>query len=236
MERERAEQALQVSEKNFRTLFENSPISLSVQDFSAAKRKLDGLKAKGITNIPDYLRSHPGFVAECAALVKVIDVNQSTLDYFRAKKKEEIQDLFRNVTPQFLEDFSRELEAVARGQTSYKAEATRSIMSNENKFHLLSWSAMPGCEKDLSRVLLSVVDISERKQKEHSMQILSDAQLQLAQMEDLPSVYQLVGEKVQELVPDGYVVVSALDDELQAMRVIGMFGFGSLYDKMVKYL
>src|SRR3989337_842205 len=47
-ERRPAEEALRQSEEQYRSLFEDSPISLWVEDFSGVKQRLDELKENGM--------------------------------------------------------------------------------------------------------------------------------------------------------------------------------------------
>ncbi len=77
IDRKRAEQALRERETRYRALFEDSPVSLWEEDFSAVKRRLDALRQDGITNFEEYFAAHPDVVNECVALVKVLDVNHA---------------------------------------------------------------------------------------------------------------------------------------------------------------
>lgn len=82
-------------------------------------------------------------------------------------------------------------------------------------------------------VYAQVNDIHERKQAEEALYLMAQAQRQIAQIDDLQALYQLVGEKIRELVGDVYVIVSTLDEQIQAMRVVGLHGFGPLYKELV---
>ena len=48
---------LRESEKRFRTLFEDSPISLWEEDFSEVKSYIDGLRQRDITDFESYFYS-----------------------------------------------------------------------------------------------------------------------------------------------------------------------------------
>ena len=79
-----------------------------------------------------------------------------------------------------------------------------------------------------------VRDITERKRAERSLLLLSETQRQLANFRTAEEVYRLVGERVRELLGDGFVVISVLDESLQVMRVSGMYGFGPLYKTLTE--
>src|SRR5687768_6623380 len=55
-DRKRAEEALQRSEQQYRSLFEDSPISLWLEDISEVKQRLDDLKKSGVQDIPAFFR------------------------------------------------------------------------------------------------------------------------------------------------------------------------------------
>jgi hypothetical protein len=70
----------------YRTLFEESPISLWLEDFSAVKKRLSELRKAGITDLRAYLQGHPEFLKESLGLLRVIDVNRATVELYEGKK------------------------------------------------------------------------------------------------------------------------------------------------------
>src|SRR5271157_655482 len=166
-ERKQAEEKIKESEVRYRGLFEDSPISLWEEDFSAVKRRLDALRKRGVKDFRAYLKSHPQVVAECATLVKVVDVNKACLELYQARSKEE---LLKNLTAFFCDDsygyFRNELVNIAEGKTQFEWEGLNRTLKGRRLDIHLSWSAAPGHQSDLSKVIVSIVDITERKQAE----------------------------------------------------------------------
>ena len=78
-----------------------------------------------------------------------------------------------------------------------------------------------------------IEDISVRKRMEQALFLMSDTQRQIVQLENVQEIFQLVGKKVQELIIDGYVSITVLDEQIQAMKVVGLYGFDVLYEKLV---
>ncbi|MFW2712491.1 histidine kinase, partial [Acinetobacter baumannii] len=82
--------ALRQEEKNRRlaeSMFIYSPTSLWVEDFSRIKNRIDQLRLLGIEDFRTFLDVHPEFVRQCIEDILILDVNQSTLDLFKAPDK-----------------------------------------------------------------------------------------------------------------------------------------------------
>lgn len=184
-EQKQANKVREESEKRYRSLFEDSPISLWEEDFSGVKQKLNELKQAGVKDFEAYFSKHPEAVLECASLVKILNVNKASVELYNAKSKEDLTvnmlKLLRadSVTKQFTE----ELIQIANGETHFEREEMDSSLSGEPLVVSIVWSVMPGYEEDLSRVIISIVDITERKQAGEERRIL----------------IQELGERVKEL-------------------------------------
>jgi hypothetical protein len=100
-DRLRAERQLHASEQYARGLFEHSPVSLWVEDFSAVRSLLSMLRGQGITDFPTFLRVHPEFIDRCMQEIRVLDVNHQTLSMVGASDK---PHLLRNLQHVFRDD------------------------------------------------------------------------------------------------------------------------------------
>lgn len=68
-------------------LFEHSPVSLWVEDFSRIKQLMDDLRARGIVDFRVFTDVHPEFVRQCMSEIRVLDINKETLALFLAADK-----------------------------------------------------------------------------------------------------------------------------------------------------
>ncbi len=163
-ERRKAEEALRGSEQRFKQWFESSPISLWEQDFSAAKKRIDEIKARNVGDLDSYFRQQPELVWEMAGMVRVLDINQATLKLYRAKSKE---DFWGGITKVFsresFEGFLQVLEVIAAGEKTFVTEKEHVTLAGDPLNVQLYWTVAKGHEETYSRILVSIVDITQRK-------------------------------------------------------------------------
>jgi len=166
-ERKRQQQAREESEARFRDLFASSPVSLWEEDFSAVKTYLDGLRGEIGADPAGFLDRHPEHIAECARRVQVLDINRATLQLHGARDR---SDLLGNLDKTFTSDsyraFRLELLAILQGETQLQIEGLVKTLDGQPRHVAVHWSVAPGFESSCGRVLVALLDITERKQFE----------------------------------------------------------------------
>jgi PAS domain-containing protein len=166
--------ALKEAEKRYQLLFEYAPISLWEEDYSVLKTELDNLRAQGITDIKAYLLSHPEVVDRFISTIRVLNVNQRTLQLFEVDDKEMfIANLHRIFRNDMREHFANEFIDMWNGKTSYEREGVNYSLSGEPVHVYLHWTLMPGYENDFGWVLVALQDVTERKKAEDYLRYLS---------------------------------------------------------------
>lgn len=167
-ERNQAIEALQKSEERYRSFFDNSPISLWEEDFSVVKAYLDRLRNEGITDLRRYFEDHPQARTDHIGLIKVVDVNQATLELYQAESKEAfLGELDQEILSEgSLDALIEELLAIDEGKAQFEIETVNRTFAGDKKYLLLTWSVAPGFEKTYGKVLVSFIDVTKRKQYE----------------------------------------------------------------------
>jgi hypothetical protein len=169
-DRKRAEMALRESEEKYRRLFDGAPVSLWEEDFSDVNRYFDELRRRGVHDLDTHLREHPEDIAKCAGMVRVLGVNDATLELYGAKSVEEmLGELRRILSSEPQVQFREELVALGEGKTRFTSEFDNRTMTGEIKHVRVILSVVPGYEKTLGRVLVSVVDLTERRRMEEDL-------------------------------------------------------------------
>ncbi len=162
---------LGASEVRYRSIFEDSPISLREEDFSAVKRIIDHLRASGVTDLLAHFDAHPEVVADCVRAVKVLNVNQNTLELFKTDSKDR---LYRGLSDIFSEEslfrFGQQLTAFSQGRTHFECETVQRMITGEKFWAGTSVSIAPGYEDSWGKVIVSILDITNRKQAEAELE------------------------------------------------------------------
>lgn len=172
-ERESARRRLAFSDEYARGLFEHSPVSLWVEDFSCVKRLLDDLREQGIVDFRVFTDVHPEFVDRCMSEIRVHDVNRHTLELFAASDK---TSLLARLTEVFRDDmrqhFREQLIDLWEGKLFQRREVVNySLEGGEMHLHM-QFSVLPGHERDWSLVQVALTDITARRKAEAYLEFL----------------------------------------------------------------
>ncbi len=172
-ERESDRRRLSVSETYARGLFQHSPVSLWVEDFSRIRHLLEDVRERGIVDFRVFTDVHPEFVERCMSEIRVIDVNRHTLDLFGAADKAELLsrlgDVFRDDMRQH---FREQLVELWQGTLFQSREVVNYALSGEELHLQMQFSVLPGHERDWSLVQVALTDITARKKAEAYLEFL----------------------------------------------------------------
>ncbi len=167
---------LVVREARYRSLFENAPISLWEEDYSAVKQYLDQLRRGGVDDLAAYFDEHPEAVQHCVELITVTNVNQMTLDLYGARSREELlSSLPRIMRSGEIVPFRGQILALWGGQRQYVSETINTTLTGEAKHVIAQLTIIAGAEETWDEILVAVVDITEHKQADAEIRKLSQA-------------------------------------------------------------
>lgn len=166
---------LQESEERYRMVFENSPVSIWEEDFSAVKTLFNDLKKQGVSDIETYFAEQPETVRQCSELARITDVNRAALELHGAGNKEELlAGMVNTFTPESFATFQQELISLWHGNTEISKDAVVKTLQGNPREVTVYFSVCPGYEETLSKVIVSLVDITDRKLAETKLRKLND--------------------------------------------------------------
>ncbi len=230
----KTQNAILESELRYRSIFESVPVSLWEQDFLAVYDNLENLRSQGITDLPGYLENHPEFVEQAVETVVVLDVNDESMEIYKAKSKAE---LFSNIGAMFTDEsyrsFRDELLAIWNKKTIYNGETINKTLTGE-PINVNVLYRIPDNREDFAHILVSISDITARKQAEEQVKrqvqnlaALHAVDLAISASMDLPVVLRVLLNQVQQQLKVHSASVLLLNPVTQRLNFAAGSGFKS---------
>ncbi len=168
-ERIEAQEQIDETERRFRNLFERSPIAMWEEDFTVVDTWMEGLRAKGVVDLREYLEDHPDVLENAIELIQVRNVNEAAVALIEADNVDQLLGGFRAEirTEGVREVFIDQLETVWDGRDSAAFDFTATTYKGKRIDCVLHIAAgRSGDNLDLSHVIVALADITERKAAE----------------------------------------------------------------------
>jgi len=169
-----AENLLKENEMRYRSLFEDSPISLWEEDFSELKKEIEQLRSNGVQDFHGYFASNPNVVRQLMKKIVIVNVNQATIKLFKAKSKEDFIIGIDNLIMDSSIPANGEIFAnLAEGASQHVCEIRHKDFTGTSFYTALKLAIAPGYEDSWGKVFVTVIDITERKNNESYLEYLS---------------------------------------------------------------
>ena len=144
------------------SILNSLPVAVWEEDFTDVKKFLDRLVIKGVSDFNQYFSENPNDVKHCASLIKVISVNKAALKMTGLEAPPEgVNDLPRFFNKESESVFIKEFVVLANGGTSFRSDAVTVDAEDRSMQMIFQFNVVPGHEHDLSRVLVTVTDVTE---------------------------------------------------------------------------
>jgi PAS domain S-box-containing protein len=153
----------------YRMLYDQSPVSLWVEDFSEIYSSLKALREEGVQDLRAYFHTYPEKFIQCSKLLKIVDVNQTTLKLFGAKTKQELIEsshlIFKGDAA---ESIMASMVAIADGRKSFEGQVINYDLKGNELHFRISWNIPGDGEEYMKRVIVAMQDTTglERIRKE----------------------------------------------------------------------
>jgi len=167
IELKRIDEASKQSELRYRYLFEDSPVSIWEEDFSGVKTHLEKLRDNGVSDFKKFFEDYPEEISHCVSLIKILDVNNQALKLTKASSKSELFEKFDCILDESIARvFLPEILNIAEGKTEFEWEGINKALDGTPIFVNLRWTVVEGYEQSLSKVIVSMIDVSKSKKAE----------------------------------------------------------------------
>src|SRR5574340_134714 len=165
-ERARTEQRVRESERRYRNIFKTVPVPVVEEDFSHVQALIDDLRASGVTDFRAYLSQHPEAVRKAVDSVHITDANDAALHLLGGREKSELLGcVARILVPETEAEFREKMIAYGEGRSHFGTETVVRTLDGR-RVHVLFAMTVPGDALSSRYVLISLIDITERKQAE----------------------------------------------------------------------
>jgi len=171
LENQRYMQELEESTARYRSLFEDSPISLWEEDFSDVKAYLETLSDSGVSDFEAYFNENPSELIKLTELRKILSVNLATVELYEAENNAEALEKLGGI---FSEQSRRQFLAYVlhffHGQTSWRSEAEHLTLKGSRIHVSVNIAIAPGHETTWQKIFVSVVDLTELTHAQQQVQ------------------------------------------------------------------
>ena len=158
---------LSQSRQQYKELFDNAPISLWREDISEVRRRIDSLRGEGVSDFEKYWREHPGQVRKFAAMIKVKDVNNATLEMYKAENKDELlKGLPETFTEESCPMLVKQLTAISSGLSHFETAGINRTLKGEKIHVIIKWIFY-----GKSEIILAVQDVTSQKKAEEELRL-----------------------------------------------------------------
>jgi len=182
--RKKVDGILRESEQRFRALYQQSPLGVSVEDYSGVKRMIDRLRGQGVNDFEQYFSDNPKDLKQAVEAVRLIDVNDTQIDMFKMPDKDAYREYEQQFGPARDVNWSSfyigEFSAFANDRTTYSGDVT-DIHADGTQLEVRCVSRiLKSDENDWSQVVSTHEDITTRRRLDRALRRSEEKHRQFA--------------------------------------------------------
>ncbi|MDC1287616.1 EAL domain-containing protein [Gammaproteobacteria bacterium] len=168
-----AVEALRESEERYHSLFEQMPLGVQEEDYSAVRKVVNKLRFQGVEDLEEYFLSNPRILRDMIGQTRITNVNETLIRMHGADSREAFHasesDLDEWWDAQWVEYYAAEIAALAGDKQIYVAERVDTKIDGSYFETRSIASLMRGDEDTWQRVITIHEDITDRKGVENEL-------------------------------------------------------------------
>lgn len=201
-----AAEAVRESDHRYQVLFHSAPVAMIERDASQLKRHIEALRQQGVDDLDAFLQANPKEIATCMQQIKTIDFNRAFMELMEADSR---QSLFFGMPlgdPEEFREMAREIILmIAEGGIGEERERMITSLKGRRKTVLVKGLAVSGHEDTLSRLVVTLIDITKRKVSEEALRENERKFREMALRDTLTGLYnrRFLYQSLPELIACG---------------------------------
>ncbi len=169
-EQVQTEKELRRSEQRYKTLYHETPLGVSMEDYSRVKRRIDKLASGGVVNLRQYFEDHDDQLREAIRDIQLLDANTGLIEMFGVSSFEEFKEYEENFEAwqhtNWREHYISEFEALANGMRTFSCEFWDLTLDSSPIGIICTSRVVDGHEDDWAEIITTHEDITERNRIE----------------------------------------------------------------------
>jgi signal transduction histidine kinase len=153
------------TQSRYRELFDQVPMAIWEEDWSAARAEIDRLRVEGISDFDLYFKLNPDVVKRLGRTIELIDFNEQTVDLYRAPSRDAFREIANGEfgTEDELVAFRDMVTSFSAGDSSFVIEAWEQTYDKQ-QICVRNTAFIPDRFRDnWGRVIHALEDITEGK-------------------------------------------------------------------------
>ena len=164
-------------------IFNNLPIAVWEEDFSALLELKDILLQKKVRNIRAFLLKNRDLVERTLKRIKILNVNQAVLDLYQAEsKKELLGNLDKTMHCETMQVIIDEFASLLSGKVYFESELKTRTIKGKVLDLIIKLQVPQAYSETFEKVIVTMQDITSQKRTENSLR-------RMAQTDGLTGVY-----------------------------------------------
>ncbi|HMV80472.1 MAG TPA: PAS domain S-box protein [Leptospiraceae bacterium] len=158
------ERSVQESEKRFKKIYDTVPVSIWETDWSIILKCIEKWKADGINDFEKFFSENSDETDSLFSTVRLLDVNQWTLNLFDADSKNAVFSQFRKIfgTQEYRKIFLEQLQCIAEEKQVYTS-SVKFISFKGAPIDTILAASFPLKNSDSGLVFISIIDNTKYK-------------------------------------------------------------------------